>query len=65
MSSFRLENNILEVEEKEDLKSDDKDDDYDSQESEAPVDVLIHPMTKRVTFAKCTYQKFKAIVTKW
>jgi hypothetical protein len=33
--------------------------------SEAPMDVLIHPMTKRVTFAKCTYQKFKAIVTKW
>ncbi len=33
--------------------------------SEAQMDVLIHPMTKRVTFAKCTYQKFKAIVTKW
>ena len=33
--------------------------------SEAPMDVLIHPMTKRVTFAKCEYQKFKAIISNW
>jgi hypothetical protein len=32
--------------------------------SEAPTDPLIRPMTKKVTFAKCTYQKFKAIITK-
>jgi hypothetical protein len=26
---------------------------------------LIHTMTKNVAFAKSTYTKFKAIITKW
>ena len=33
--------------------------------SEAPLDPLIHLMTKKEKFAKCTYKKFKAIITNW